>query len=470
MFLAQAVSFLGDDVLETSIILWLAVAAAEGQSWGPAAVAGALVARMAPVLMFGLLGGVYTDRWDCRRTMLVMDAARSVLIGGLAILLLVGTDLSVAVQLTGVYAVLALCALAQVFYNPARYSVLAAVVADADRERMGSITAGMIALASILGPGLAASMLVLASVQWALVFVAVGFVLSFIAVAQVRMPDRPPATATAADLTSGMWRELVTGLRFFLSNQVLRVMLVVASITVATVSTINTLGVFFVTQNLHAPAQTYGLLGTAYGIGSLIGAVLSAVFAGRFRAVRVYVYSFAAAGLLLIGYSRMTTVPGAIALLFLTGFPIAAVNSMIGPLLMRATPSQFLGRVTSVLLLASRLAALVSVSVAAWLATTVLDGLDAHVAGIHFGTIDTIFLTVGVIIVMTGLWAARSLRTETGAVEPTTSGPGDLGADLGAPPRQPAGRRRARRRPIATLRAPLRRRSRRRSRSDSPMP
>lgn len=467
--MAQAVSFLGDDVLETSIILWLAVAAAEGQSWGPAAVAGALVARMAPVLMFGLVGGVYTDRWDCRRTMLIMDAVRGVLIGGLALLLLVGTGLPIAVQLTGIYGVLTLCALAQVFYNPARYSVLATVVADADRERMGSITAGMIALASILGPGLAASMLVLASVQWALLFVAVGFVISFFAVAQVRMPDRSPAPATTDDATPGMWRELVTGLRFFLSKQVLRVMLVVTSITVATVSTVNTLGVFFVTQNLHAPAQTYGLLGTAYGIGSLIGAGLSVVFAGRFRAVRLYVYSFAAAGLLLIGYSRMTTAQGAIALLFLTGLPIAAVNSMMGPMLMRAAPSHFLGRVTSVLLLTTRLAALVSVTVAAWLATTVLDGFDAHFAGIHFGTIDTIFLSVGAIIAMTGLWAARSLRTETGAAEPTTSEPADLGAGRPAPPRPPAGKPRLRRRPLA-LRAPLRRRSRGRSRSDSPTP
>jgi MFS family permease len=246
-------------------------------------------------------------------------------------------------------------------------------------------------------------------------------------------------------------------------------MLVVTSITVATVSTVNTLGVFFVTQNLHSPAQTYGLLGTAYGIGSLIGAGLSAVFAGRFRATRVYVYSFAVAGILLIGYSRMTTAPGAIALLFLTGVPIAAVNSMMGPMLMRAAPPHFLGRVTSVLLIATRLAALVSVTVAAWLATTVLNGLDVRVAGIHFGRIDTIFLAVGAIIAMTGLWAARSLRTVTDASGPTTSVPADQGAGLPAPPRQPAGKRRARRRSLG-LRAPLRRRSRRRSRSDAPTP
>jgi MFS family permease len=249
----------------------------------------------------------------------------------------------------------------------------------------------------------------------------------------------------------------------------LRVVLVVTGITVAGVATINTLGVFFVTQNLHSPAQTFGLLGTAFGIGSLIGAGLSAVFAGRFRAERVYVYSFAVAGALLIGYSRTTIAEWAIVLLFLTGVPVAAVNSMMGPLLMRTTPPHFLGRVTGVMLLATRLTALLSVTVAAWLSTTVLSGLDARVAGIHFGTIDTILLGVGVVIALTGLWAARSLRTVTDASGPTMSVPTDQVADLPAPPRQPSGKRRFRRRPLA-LRAPRRRRPRRTSRSDVPTP
>jgi MFS family permease len=470
MWLGQAVSVLGDEILDTSVILWLAVTAVGSQSWGPAAVAGALAARMAPILMFGLLGGVFTDRWDCRRTMLTMDVIRGVLIGGLAVLLLVGTSLPIAVQLTSIYAVLTLCALATVFFNPARYCVLAAVVADSDRERMGSITAGTTALAAIVGPALAAAMLVLADVQWALVVTAAGFVVSFISVAKVRVPEGSSATANSGAVTTGMWRELVIGLRFFASNPMLRVVLVVTAITVAGVTTINTLGVFFVTQNLHSPAQTYGLLGTAFGIGSLIGAGLSAVFAGRFRAERVYVYSFAVAGLLLIGYSRATVAEWAILLLFLTGVPVAAVNSMMGPLLMRTTPPHFLGRVTGVLLLATRLTGLVSVTVAAWLATTVLRGLDAHVAGIRFGTIDTILMGVGVITAMTGLWAARSLKSGTDAAGPTMSGPDDQVAGLQtAPPRQPAGIRRFRRRQSA-LRAPRRRRPRSPSRSDVPTP
>ncbi len=462
---------MGDEVLEYSIILWLALATVDGQSWGPAAVAGALAARNVPILLFGLIGGVYTDRWDCRRTMLAMDAIRGVLIGALAVMLLAGASLPIAVQLTGIYVVLTLCALATVFFNPARYCVLAAVVADADRDRMGSITAGTIALATIVGPSVAAMMLVLANVQWALLVTAIGFVISFVAVAKVRvprLPDGSAVTAAGADQFAGMWRELVSGLRFFADSHVLRVMLVVTSVTVAAVSTINTLGVFFVTENLHAPPQTYGVLGTAFGIGSLVGAALSAIFAGRFRATRVYAYGFALAGLLLIGYSRVSTPYGAIALLFLTGIPIAAVNSMMGPMLMRAAPSHFLGRVTGVMLIATRLAGLLSVTTAAWLATTVLSDLDAGVAGLHFGTIDTIFLATGAIIVMIGVWAARSLRTETGAgVRPADAPDGQEADDPPAPsPRPPAGRGRQRRR---TLRAPLRRRSRRRSGTETPM-
>lgn len=459
---------LGDEVLETSIILWLGIAAAGGQSWGPAAVAGALAARMAPILMFGLLGGVYTDRWDCRRTMLIMDAIRAVLIGGLAVLLVAGAALPIPVQLGGIYAVLTLCALAAVFFNPARYCVLAAVVADADRERMGSITAGTIALAAIVGPAMAAALLVLANVQWALLITSVGFVISFIAVAKVRVPPTSDGYPSTGALPSGMWRDLVSGLRFFAQNQVLRVMLIVTGMTVACVTTINTLGIFFVTDKLQAPPQLYGVLGTAFGIGSLIGAGLTAVFAGRLRAQRVYVYSFALAGVLLIGYSRMTTPLGAIILLFLTGVPIAAVNSMMGPLLMRATPSHFLGRVTSVMLLATRLAGLLSVTVTAWLATTVLSRLDASFAGIQFGTIDTIFLGTGALIALTGLWAARSLRTGTGAAVPTRSAADGPEADPETPSRQAAGKRPARRRPLSA-RGPLRRRSRRRSRSATPM-
>jgi MFS family permease len=410
IWIGQTVSLLGDEVLDTAIVLWLGIAATNGLTSGPPAAAGALAARIAPVLVFGMIGGVYADRWDRRRTMLITDAIRAGLVFGLAVLLLIGPDLPIALSLGAIYGVIALCSVAAQFFNPARYGLLAVIVADADRERMGSITAGTSALASIVGPALAAILLVVADVQWALLITSAGFVMSFAAVSKVRAPRvRAPDPETAAD-PPRMGREVAAGVRFFAGSRVLKVMLATSVVVVFGVYALNTLDVFFVIRNLHAPVGVYGLLGAVFGLGLLVGAGLAAVFAAGLTATRVYSYGFLLVGMLLIAYSRMTTPLGAIIVLFLTGIPVAAVNSMIGPLLMRSTPVHLMGRVSAVLQPVTHLASLAAVALAAWLAGTVLRDLDITVAGVHLGTIDTIFLGAGVVIALTGAWAARALR------------------------------------------------------------
>nr|WP_198151619.1 MFS transporter [Kibdelosporangium sp. MJ126-NF4] len=386
LWLGQAVSLVGDEIFDTALMLWLGLVAAGDQAWGPAAAAGVLVARTAPVLLFGVIGGVYSDRWDRRRTMLAMDAVRATLIAGLALLLLIG--LPTAAELTAIYVVVALCSVAALFFNPARYGMLATVVADADRERMGSLTAGTSALATVLGPSLAAGMLVVASVEWSLLFTAAMFVVSFAAV-------RALPSGTGVPTSGSVWRELRAGLVFFAGNRRLKVMLTTTVTVVAGVGAINTLDIFFVTRNLGAPVEVYGLLGTAFGLGSLVGAGLAAVYAPRLRAHRVYGYGFTLAGLLLVVYSRMSEPVGAIVVLFLVGIPVAAVNSMVGPLIMRAAPAHLIGRVSGVLQPATQLAMLLSVTASAWLA-----GLFP---------IGGIFMAAGVLIAVVGVWAARHL-------------------------------------------------------------
>jgi hypothetical protein len=51
-----------------------------------------------------------------------------------------------------------------------------------------------------------------------------------------------------------------------------------------------------------------------------------------------------------------------------------------------------------------------SVLVAGWLASTVLAGFSADVAGLRFGRIDTIFLASGLLVMAAGVYAAVSLR------------------------------------------------------------
>jgi hypothetical protein len=52
-----------------------------------------------------------------------------------------------------------------------------------------------------------------------------------------------------------------------------------------------------------------------------------------------------------------------------------------------------------------QLASMLSVVVAGWLASTVLQGLNAHIAGVAFGRIDTVFTASGICILLAGLYA-----------------------------------------------------------------
>ena len=77
---------------------------------------------------------------------------------------------------------------------------------------------------------------------------------------------------------------------------------------------------------------------------------------------------------------------------------------------MGAAPREYLGRVISVFMPANRLASVVSVLVAGWLASTVLVGFHGQVGAVQFGRIDTIFLACGLLVIAAGVYAASALR------------------------------------------------------------
>ncbi len=75
LWTAQTVSSLGDGVSHAALPLLALTLTRE-----PMALAAVTAAGTLPWLLFGVLGGALVDRWDRRRTMWVMDAARAVLL------------------------------------------------------------------------------------------------------------------------------------------------------------------------------------------------------------------------------------------------------------------------------------------------------------------------------------------------------------------------------------------------------
>ena len=134
------------------------------------------------------------------------------------------------------------------------------------------------------------------------------------------------------------------------------------------------------------------------------------VFGKRIGLAQLLWISLVASGLFVIVMSHLTSLYPALGAAFLFGVFTTAVLVTAGPLALDSTSREYVGRVTAVINPLGRLAALISVALAGALVSTVLRDYHASVLGIAFGPVDTIFIGMGLLAVIGGIYARVSLR------------------------------------------------------------
>ena len=419
LWTGQSISSTGDFVFDTTLVVWIALGLGRNQAWAPLAVSGVLFAAALPQAFVGVLAGVFVDRWDKRRTMLAMDAARTVIVllalpatGALTLPLplpfLSGGTLPLAWRLGAIYATVFLVNALGRFFGPASGALLGDLVREAERTRASGLQQATVSLALVIGPALAPPLYVAFGPGWALLIDAASFAASFLCVRAIVAP--PPARSVAPGERGHFLRELGTGLGFFARNRVLMTLAIGIVLVMLGGGALNALEVFFATQNLHASATVYGLLGAAQGAGAILGAILLSALARRIGAARMLWGGMLLLGALVVVYSRLTSAAPALALIFVLGITVVAINVAAGPLVLHVTPRALRGRVNAVFNPLAALTSMLSLALAGLLASSVLRGWHARLLGMTFGPIDTIILASGVLATLGGLYAMVMLR------------------------------------------------------------
>jgi MFS family permease len=272
----------------------------------------------------------------------------------------------------------------------------------------------------VIGPPLAAPLLFTIGYEWALLANALSFVVSFIAVRGIKPPVLDTPAPAVSEAKPSVWREFRAGLSFLRSSPVVLTLISSAVIVTIGVGALNTLDVFFVTENLHAKETFYGFLGTAEGAGLIIGSLLTGWLVGKLGGVRVFWAGLIVAGLVIIVFARQTSLIPAMVVLACGGAVMGAVNAAIGPIIMGAVPRELLGRVVAVITPLQQVASISSALLVSWLASTVLSGLNVTVGPVTFGRLDLIYTAAGFLFIVGGLYSAFILRRQP-AAEPTAT-------------------------------------------------
>jgi MFS family permease len=436
LFSGQAVSIIGDMLFNTTLTIWIATQLAAGQSWAPLAVSGVLLGASVPTLLIGPLAGVFVDRADRRRMMLVTDGLRAIVIalmvlisGDIALPFIAAGQLSPFWTLGVIYGVVFIVNAAEQFFRPSATAMIQTVVPEAEQPKAIGLMQASFSLAMVLGPAIAAPVFVTFGPMWALLFNALSFAISYLTIYAIRASGA--AASHGEKRRASFLHEFWEGVRFYFSSRVLVTLLVAIIVGVSGASALNALDVFFTTENLGASTVVYGFVGAVYGLGAIIGSILLAMAANRIGLARLLWVSMTLMGVIVIVLSRMTSIAPALALMLAIGFLNAGLNVAASPLMMRETPPELMGRVMSIFQPVMNLAILASTALIGYLASVTLRDFHMTWEGMRFGPIDTIWLGGGVLmalsglVILAGLWGVDRQRSMAPAMaEPPAQAPG----------------------------------------------
>lgn len=403
----QTISALGDFIFNTTLVVWVAVDLARGQAWTPLAVSGIFLASTLPTILLGPLAGVFVDRWNKRQAMIWATFAQAACIALLLAQVSIGR-IGPFEQLGILYLLLFLVNTCAQIARPAWLPLTGQIVAQNEQAQAMGLDQGSASLAMLIGPVLAPPLLLAFGPQWALLIDLFSFLISTLTLLFIHIPqDRRERTNRAR---GSFLTELHAGAVFLFKSHLLRVMLTLLLIAELGAGALVALDIFFVTQNLHTPPALYGVLDTVMGLGTIAGALFAGALGERIGLTRILWASVLALGIGIIVYARLTGFVPALILVFLLGIPLAMLSVVSGPLLLRATPQELLGRVTSLFNPLTTCAMLIGSAIAGAVDSALVGHFHLSLLSLTFGPVDIIFTAAGLLLLISGLYAMLNLR------------------------------------------------------------
>jgi MFS family permease len=393
-------------------VFWVALPLlAVGLTDSPALVAGVTVASRLPWLVFALVAGAMADRLDRRRTMILVDVGRVVLLAGLGLSVVIGVA-----TIWLLYVVAFLLGVLETLFDTAAQSMLPNVVDDRDRlTAANSRLFGVeLTMNQFVGPPvgglLAASGLALAFGTSAAAYLGAALLLLSLS-GTFRAERSGPSTKVLDDIAEGM--------RYQFGHSLLRTLaLVVGMLNLAGGAVWAILVLYAVAPGpMGLDAVGFGLLLTAMAVGTVGGTVMAGFLERRLGKPNLLVVCIVALAIehMTLALTADPFIVGGV--LALGGLFLGAFNPVFVSLRMRIVPGHLLGRVVA----SFRVLGMGTLPLGA-----LLGGLLGEAFGLTAVFVSAAILTIVLLPARLVITDARIAAAEAAvAGEPAGAAPGD---------------------------------------------
>jgi len=330
--------------------LMISIAGSQMQVWAlfwhirtltdqPIALGGIGLARIAPVIVFSLIGGAVADVFNRRRILFLTQSAAALV--ALTLGLLTRFE---HINLWLIYLLTAIQAVALAFDLPARQALVPNLVPARDLPNAFSLTSIAFQTGAVLGPAL--SGIVIAYTGQASVYLinAASFLAPIFAL--ILLGDVPQKVDRSR--TNGVSLEAIReGVQFIVNRPIIFSSMILDFVATFFASA-NTLMPFVARDVLHVGVTAYGWLSAAQSVGAMLAALVISQLKDLRRQGRLFLGAVLFFGLATVAFGLSTIFAVAWIALALTGAADSVSTIIRNTIRQLQTPDQMRGRMTSV--------------------------------------------------------------------------------------------------------------------------
>ncbi len=321
------------------------------------ATSGWLMAYILPGVLFGSVAGVFVDRWDRRKIMIVVNLLQ---MGIIPLLLLAQSPEWIWI----VYVVGFLESTLSQFFGPAESALLPLLVGEEHLLAANSLNTLNDNLARIIGPAVGGVILGIWGLQSVVFADALTYLLAALLIGMIGVgsaaktavkskmvpssSDIAPELSTSISLRAkfaAVWQEWRNGLRVVAQNRALINIFVVAGVALFSDAITSAVFVVFVQRNAGLGSTEFGWILTARGVGGVLGGILLAQVGKKLSNRQLASWGLIVVGVLSLGMLVKPTVIVLVTLTGLLGLPSVAWFAAMRTQMQQATVNEYRGRV-----------------------------------------------------------------------------------------------------------------------------
>jgi MFS family permease len=295
-------------------------------------------ASQLPMLCLAWMGGYVGDRYNRHRGVIITQTLAMILAFVLA-----GLTLTHLIRTWHLIVIALLVGIVNAFDVPIRQSFFVHMVGQEDLPNAIALNSSIFNGARIIGPAIAGFTIVLVGEGWCFFLNGVSFIAVLVALLMMRIEHRQNKYSGESPV-----RSFIEGFRFAMSDVPIRSALFLLSLLSAFGLQYSVFLPIYARDILHGGPKTLGLLGSAAGVGALLGALQFAARTQYKGLARWLAATCTTCALGLLVFSQAATFWLCAAVLFVVGFAATSQMAATNTIIQQRVPDQMRSRLMAV--------------------------------------------------------------------------------------------------------------------------